>query len=295
MLCKLIALVILITPLVATSGSLTLTDDTGRDLYLVKPAERIVSLAPHVTEVLFAAGAGEQVVGVVAYSDYPEAARSLPQVGGHSNVDLEAIVALRPDLVIAWAGGNREAHLDKLGAMGIPVYLDESRNLEGVAHSIEQFGLLAGTHDVARRVADDFRTRWRRLAEDHAGRPPVPMFYQIWNEPLITINGQHLISDVIRLCGGQNVFSDLEPLAPRIGTEAVLARAPEVIIASGMGEARPEWLDAWHKWPDLPAAKMGNLYYIPPDILQRHTPRILDGAERLCAYLEEARDKRSPR
>ncbi|MGL1834125.1 cobalamin-binding protein [Rhodocyclaceae bacterium SMB388] len=288
-----VALIALTASLAAGAvDPLTVVDDTGRTVRLAGPAERIVSLAPHVTEVLFAAGAGAHVVGVVAYSDYPEAARSLPQVGGYSNVDLEAIVALRPDLVVAWASGNRHAHLDKLEALGIPVYLNESRDLAGVARSIEQFGLLAGTGDVAGDAAAAFRARWQSLAERHAHRPTVRMFYQIWNEPLMTVNGQHLISDVIRLCGGENVFAELDQLAPRIGVEAVLTRAPEVIVASGMGEARPEWLDAWRDWPGLPAAEAGNLHFIPPDILQRHTPRILDGAERLCGFLEAARGKR---
>lgn len=293
----LMASVLMASPAIGTREPFTIsvTDDTGRELRLVKPAERIVSLAPHVTELLFAAGAGERIVGVAAYSDYPEAARSLPQIGGYNNVDLEAIVALRPDLVIAWASGNRQAHVDKLQALNIPVYLNESRDLAGVARSLEQFGLLAGTHELARQAAADFRARWDKLAHAHAARPGVRLFYQIWHQPLMTVNGQHLISDVMALCGGQNVFADLGPLTPTLGTEAVLAAAPEVIIASGMDVSRPEWLDAWRNWPGLPAAQMNNLYFIPPDFLQRPTPRILEGAEMLCGFLDEARNKRPRR
>jgi iron complex transport system substrate-binding protein len=274
------------------AAELTIRDDTGRELRLPAPARRIVSLAPHVTEILFAAGAGARVVGAVAYSDYPDEARSLPRVGGYSNVDIEAVAALKPDLVIAWESGNRGAHLDRLEALGIPVYLNEARSFDDVARSLEAFGRLAGTEEVANRAATEFRTRRDALAARHRDRPPVRMFYQIWNQPLMTVNGEHLISDVIRLCGGENVFAHLAPLAPTIGIEAVLAANPEVIVASGMGDARPEWLDQWARWPGLAANRSGNLYFIPPDLIQRHTPRILDGAERLCAFLEEARTKR---
>ncbi len=276
----------------SASQTIEIIDDTGRKLTLAAPARRIVSLAPHVTEVLFAAGAGDKVVAVVDYSDYPEAAKALPRVGGYSNVDLEAIVALKPDLVVAWASGNRDAHLDKIEALSIPVYLNESRSLEGVAHSLEQFGRLAGSSDVAHAAATAFRARWQSLGEQYEHRPTVRMFYQIWSNPLMTINGDHLISKVIALCGGENIFADLDLIAPRISQESVLVRAPEVIVASGMGESRPEWLDEWRNWKGLPAADRDNLYFIPPDILQRQTPRILDGAESLCKALEDARRKR---
>ncbi len=273
-------------------AQVTVTDDAGREVRLAAPAQRIVALAPHVTEVLFAAGAGTNVVGAVEYSNYPEAANAIPRVGGYSNVDMEAVAALRPDLVIAWKSGNRSVHLDKLEALGIPVYVNEARSFEGVARSIEVFGRLAGTHEQARIAADTFRQRKQVLEQQHAQRPPVRTFYQIWNQPLQTVNDEHLISDVIRLCGGQNVFGGLAQLAPRIGVESVLAADPEVIVASGMGEARPEWLDEWRRWPALRASRSNNLFFIPPDLLQRHTPRILDGAEQLCGFLEEARARR---
>ncbi len=273
-------------------AEIAITDDAGNALRLPRPAQRIVSLAPHVTELLYAAGAGAQLVGAVQYSDYPEAAKALPRVGGYTSVDLEAVAALKPDLVVAWRSGNRNAHLGRLGALGIPVYLTEPRSLPDVARSLEALGRLAGTEAAADAAADAFRTRLAALRERYGTRPPVRTFYQIWNQPLMTINGQHLISDVIRLCGGDNVFAGLGQLAPTINVEAVLAADPEVVVASGMGEARPEWLDQWKRWGGLTATARGNLFFIPPDLIQRHTPRILDGAERLCAQLEEARGRR---
>ncbi|MDD3329346.1 MAG: cobalamin-binding protein [Zoogloea sp.] len=273
-------------------GAIEVQDDQGQVVRLDKPASRIVSLAPHVTELLYAAGAGERMVGAVQYSDYPEAAKKLPRVGGFTSVDMEKVAALKPDLVVAWKSGNRDAHLDKLRALGIPVFINEPRKIEDVARSLTQLGRLAGTEAVAEAAAKAFRVRHGALAARYSTRPKVRTFYEIWNRPLMTINGEHLIADVIRLCGGDNVFAKLPVLAPAIDVEAVLAAQPEAIVASGMGEARPEWLDDWRKWTKLPAVSRGNLFFIPPDQIQRHTPRILDGAEKLCVQLEEARTRR---
>lgn len=273
-------------------ASIDVTDDQGQTLHLAQPARRIVSLAPHVTELLFAAGAGDRVVGAVQYSDYPQAAGKIPRVGSYTAPDMEKVAALKPDLVVAWKSGNRDAHLDKLKALGVPVFINEPRRIEDVARSLSQLGRLAGSEAVADAAAQAFRSRHAALAARYSGRPKLRVFYEIWNRPLMTINGEHLISDVIRLCGGDNVFARLPVLAPTIDVEAVLAAAPDVLVASGMGESRPEWLDDWRKWTKLPAVARGNLFFIPPDLIQRHTPRILDGAERLCGQLEEARAKR---
>ncbi|WP_300443467.1 cobalamin-binding protein [Zoogloea sp.] len=276
----------------SAQAAIDITDDTGQALHLAQPAKRIVSLAPHITEMLFAAGAGNQVVGAVQYSDYPDAAKKITRVGGYTSVDMEKVAALKPDLVVAWKSGNRGAHLDKLRALGIPVFINEPRRIDDVARSIAQLGKLAGTDSAGEAAAQAFRKRHAALAAKYSARPPVRIFYEAWNRPLMTINGEHLISDVIRLCGGDNVFAKLPMLAPTIDAEAVLAAMPEVIVASGMGEGRPEWLDDWRKWTKLPAVAQGNLFFIPPDQIQRHTPRILDGAERLCGQLDEARARR---
>jgi iron complex transport system substrate-binding protein len=268
------------------------TDDLGRTVVLAQPTRRIVSLAPHATETLFTAGAGDRVVGAVSYSDYPEDAKKIPRVGGYHNLDLERIVALRPDLVVAWASGNLPAQVERLRALGMTVYVSEPHAIEDVARNIERLGALAGTEIAAQRAAAAFRARHERLRARYADRPAVSMFYQIWNRPLMTINGEHLISKVIALCGGVNVFAGLPVLAPKVDVEQVLAADPEAIVASGMGEARPDWLADWRRWPQLRAVRRDNLFFIPPDLIQRHTPRILDGAERLCAALELARTRR---
>ncbi len=276
---------------VGAHAEIAVRDDTGAELRLAKPAQRIVSLAPHVTEMLYAAGAGERIVGTVEYSDYPPAAKALPRVGGYSRVDLEAVLALKPDLVVGWESGNAAASLTKLRALGLPVYVNQPNRMLDVAHSIEQLGRLAGTAAVADAAAARFRERHAQYTTRYSGRPKIRVFYQIWKQPLMTINGKQIISDAISLCGGENVFAELPVLAPTVSVEAVLAANPEVIVASGMGEARPEWVDDWRRWPALGAVARDNLYFIPPDLIQRHTPRVLDGAERLCGFLETARAK----
>lgn len=274
-------------------ADIVVTDDSGVTVRLKEPARRIVSLAPHITETLFAAGAGEKIVGVVDYSDYPEAAKQLPRIGGYAKLDLEAIAALKPDLAIGWASGNSPAHIGKLRALGIPIYLVQPERIDDVAAHLERYGELAGTSAPARTAAGIFRTRLAELRTQYGTRPTVRTFYQIWKQPLMTVGGGQVISDAIRLCGGENIFAALKPLAPQITTEAVIAANPEVIIASGMGEARPDWLDDWRRWTRLAAVRRDNLYFIPPDLIQRHTPRLIEGAAQLCAQLETVRKKRA--
>lgn len=273
-------------------ADIAVRDDTGQTMRLARPAQRIVSLAPHITENLFAIGAGGRVVGTVDFSNYPEAAKAIPRVGGYEKVDLEAVAALRPDLVIAWESGNIASHVAKLKAIGLPVLLIDTKRIEDVPADLERLGELAGARDEARAAAAQFRSRLAALTARHAARPRVATFYQVWNQPLMTVGGGQIISDAIHLCGGDNVFAGLRQMAAAVTVEAVLAANPEAIVASGMDEARPEWLDDWRRWPALTAVARNNLFFVPPDHLQRHTPRILDGIERLCGHLETARSRR---
>lgn len=277
---------------ISAHAELSVSDDSGATVSLKQPARRIVSLAPHVTEILFAAGAGEYLLGAVEYSDYPQAALKIPRVGGYSSFDIERIVALRPDLVVAWQSGNPVAQVEKLRDLGLTVYLSEPRRIEDVATNIERLGELAGTSASARRSAQAFRAKQEQLQRRYRGRSPVTMFYQIWDKPMMTVNGAHIVSDVIRLCGGRNVFASLPVLAPTVDIEAVLAADPEAIVAGGMNQEQPLWLRDWRRWPQMRAVRRNNLFFIPPDLLQRHTPRILEGAERLCRALDAARERR---
>ncbi len=273
-------------------ADVAVNDESGRTVRLTQPARRIVSLSPHITENLFAIGAGNRVVGTVEFSNYPEEAKKIRQIGGYEKIDLEAVAALRPDLVVAWASGNSASHVAKLRAIGLPVVVTETRRIEDVPADLERLGALSGTSVAARAAAARFRDRLVALRARYAGQPKVGVFYQVWNQPLMTVGGGQIISDAIRLCGGENVFAALKPMAAAVTVEAVLAADPEAIVASGMGDARPEWLDEWRRWPALTAVARDNLFFVHPDHLQRHTPRILDGIERLCQHLETARSRR---
>ncbi len=277
---------------VVVRAGVTVVDDTGATITLAQPAQRIVSLAPHTTELLFAVGAGKQIVGAVDYSDYPEAAKLIPRVGGYSGFDLERVVMLKPDLVVAWRSGNTNAAVEKLQQLGLKVYLSEPRALDDVATNLERLGTLAGHATAGRQAAADYRNELKQLQQRYAGATKVRLFYQIWNSPLMTINGQHLIGRVIDLCGGQNIFASLPTLAPQVDLEAVLLANPEAIIASGMGYDRPEWLDEWQRWPELAAVKSGTIFVIHPDIINRHSPRILKGAAQMCDQLQAVRARR---
>lgn len=287
-----VCILLLLAVFTLATAEIRLTDDAGRSVTLEHPARRIISLAPHMTELLFAAGAGGQVVGTVEYSNYPPAAQRVARIGDSAQLDLERIVALKPDLVVVWQNGNAQRQLEKLLHLGIPVFYNEPRRLPDIARALEQLGRLAGTEAVALPAARAFAARAAELRRRYAGRDPVTLFYQIWDQPLLTVNGEHLISDVIHLCGGRNVFAGLGSLTPEISTEAVLAADPEAIGAVTAEAGQAGNLDGWKRWPRLTAVARGNLFVIDSDIISRNTPRILDGAEQLCEHLAAARARR---
>lgn len=275
---------------IAQAQPIEVTDTRGQKITLDAPAERIIALAPHLVENVYSAGAGSKLVAAVSYSDYPPEAQQLPSVGSYKAVSLEAIVALAPDIVLAWSSGNGLVVANQLERLGITVYVDEPRTLNDIAHEVKTIGILAGTQAVANKNAAAWLARLQALRESYANARTLSVFYQVWNQPLQTLNDEHLVSDVIRLCGGRNAFADAVSLAPKINVESVLGRNPEVIVASGMGDQRPEWLDEWLAYPSLKAVKNKNLYFVHPDLIQRHTLRILDGAEIMCQKLSQARE-----
>lgn len=280
-----ILLLIAIEPVVAVS----VVDDNGNIISLSSKAQRIVSLAPHATELLFAIQAGDRVVGTVEHSDYPAAARQIMRVGGFNALDLEAILALQPDLIIGWRSGNNPVQLEKLQALGLPVFVSEPRRLEDIPHTAKRLAMLAGTSDQAQVFIREFDEQYLNLKQRYTERRPVKLFYEVWHQPLITINGDHLISDLIRLCGGVNVFADVPALVPTVSIEAIINTAPDIIVTGSQPATRSEWWAAWQRWPQIPAVEHDQLYFINPDLIQRHGPRILQGAEQLCQYVEQAR------
>lgn len=275
-----------------TAHALSVVDDTGREVRLATAGQRIVSLSPHATELLFEIGVGSRVVGAVEFSDFPEQAKRVPRVGSAAALDVERVARLKPDLVIGWASGNPPKQIDALRRLGIPVFLSEPRRLADIARDLRRFGMLVGVTSAADEIARSFEARLEIFKQRYASRPSVSVFYQVWNRPLVTVNGAHLISDVIELCGGTNVFERLPQLAPALDIEAVVRADPEVILASGADDNRPAWLDDWNRWSEMRAVKRGNLFSVPPQLIQRQTPRIFQGAQQACDALETARARR---
>jgi len=289
------ALLLLCTCLPA-HAALSVVDDSGQTVTLAQPARRIVSLAPHVTELLYAAGGGDRIVGTVSYSDYPPEARDLPRVGDNKALDLERIAALKPDLIVVWRHGNAQKQTDRLRALGMPLFFSEPRRLDSVPENLEKLGTLMGTSTVANRAAADFRQQIDTLRKTYAARAPVTVFYQVWQQPLMTLNGQHLISDMLALCGGRNLFANETPLVPTVSTEAVLAGNPEVMLTAAMGATRSDRpladFTMWEKWKQVTAVARNNLFTIDGDLVNRAGPRVVRGAEEICKDLEIARSRR---
>jgi iron complex transport system substrate-binding protein len=285
-------LLLLAAMLPAARAEVCATDDHQRQVCLPQPAQRIIALSPGITEQVYAAGGGDHLIAAVSFSDYPEAAKSLPRIGGYNRFDLESIVSLEPDLLIAWGEGNPAEQLAQLASLGLTIYYSNPLSFDDIASTIERFGALAGTSAAANVASGEFRQGIEELRERYASATPVRVFQQIWINPLMTVNRDHLISKATELCGGVNIFGALPKLSPRIDLEAVLAADPEAIVAGGMGEANHDWLNDWRRYPNLTAVRKNNLFFVPPSMLQRPTPRILDGARMLCRHLETARERR---
>jgi iron complex transport system substrate-binding protein len=273
------------------ANAVSAIDSDGRRVTLAAPAQRIVSLAPHVTEQLYAAGAGAKLVAASEYSDYPEEAKRLPRVASSGAVNLEMVLALKPDLVVAWRLEATAATLARLESLGVPVFYSEPKRLAQIPDSIEALGELAGTSATAGPIARSLREELERLDRQYRQRRPVRVFYQIAERPLMTLGGGHFVSDAITLCGGRNVFADAALLAPVVNVESVLAADPEAIIA-GAGD----WLAYWRKFPGLRAMRSNNFFVVSVNEMHRHGPRAIAATERLCRHIDEARLKAaSPR
>lgn len=283
-----VLLALCLWPGLAGAGALTVDDDGQRTLTLERPAQRIVSLAPHLTELLFDIGAGARVVGTVNYSNYPAAARAVPLIGDNGRLDFERILALRPDLVVAWGGGNPPADIARLRQLGLAVFVVAPHRLDDVARHAELLGRLTGLASSADAVAKAYQQELAALRTGYAGRTPVSVFYQVWHTPLMTVGGDQIISEALAVCGGRNIFAELSTLAPTVAVEAVLARDPQVIIAASEQPVATV-LGHWRRWPQLSAVRTGQLLSMSGDELARATPQILRGVRRLCVALERVR------
>ena len=282
----------LLFALSARGAGITGTDDRGKTVRLAAPAQRIIALAPSVTELVYAAGAGDRLVGVARYSDYPVAATGIAQVGDASRIDLERVLSLKPDLIIGWKSGNQVADVERLEQLGFRVFIVEPATLAVIPQLLRAVGSLAGTGILASRAADDFERSVAALRERYGARPRVRVFYEIWHTPLMTVNGRHMISDVISLCGGSNVFADLATLTPVVSLEGVITARPEVVIGGSSATTPDEFAGQWRRYEGFVRLRNVKAMYVDPDHIQRQTPRILEGAQTVCEHLERIRGSR---
>ncbi len=270
-------------------SALAVSDDMGVHVALAEPAERIISLSPNLTEMLFHLGAGYKIVGVDEYSVYPLAAKNIPRVNNHAAANFELILSLQPDLVVAWQSGNGIQMISRLRELGLTVFAVETQKISEIPPLYRRLGELLGIPAHAEVLASEFSDRVSTLSQTYRDLQPVDVFYQIWSDPLMTLNGEHLVSDVITLCGGRNVFRDALPIAPSVGIEGVIAADPEVIISSGELADLDRWRTQWLQWSGISAVANRHLYLVPPDLMQRQSPRLLEGVEYLCDHLQNAR------
>jgi iron complex transport system substrate-binding protein len=277
---------------VTSSAAITVSGADHHSLTLAAPAQRIVSLAPDLTELAYDAGAGKQMVGADSYSNYPAPAKQLPRIGDAFRVDLERLVALKPDLILAWQGGTPASVIERLRSLGLNVLVIGFGQVPDVAKNLELIGQITGHAAEAHAAAQQFLDGLDSLRTQYKGRAPVRVFYEISSMPLYTVGGRQIISRMIEFCGGRNIFSDLKELAAPVSLESVLARDPQAIV-TGSDAGAAARLKEWQRWPQISAVRTDSLFTISSDLLARATPRILQGGEQLCADLEKARESRN--
>lgn len=268
-------------------SSVNIKTDTKSD---IKSApQRIISLAPHVTEMLFSAGAGDKIVGVVAYSDFPPAALGIEKIGSYNAINLEKIILLNPDLIIAWKGGNGLKDVEKLQQLGFKIAYSDPYQLTDIPQEIRDFGELLQTQATANAVAEGLENTLHSLKSRYHAKTKVTAFYQIWNAPMMTINGKQSISQALNLCGATNIFTDLPVISAEVSIESVIERNPDTILLGGLKQMQQDWLASWQKWPTIQAVHRQQIHLLDADTFQRPTQRFIEGIEGLCQLLDLVR------
>jgi iron complex transport system substrate-binding protein len=261
----------------------------ARSVDAAEPVPRIISLSPHITELLFAAGAGERIVGVDDSSDYPAAVAGIARVGEPSALDVEGLLKLRPTLIVLWDSGTPASRKAELERLNLKLYVTDQRHLDDIGATLIEFGRLAGTLPVAAAAAHRYRIELAQLRAQYAARSRLKVFYQVWDRPLYTLSGAHVVSEVLSLCGGDNVFADLSTLAPAIDQEAVLARDPDVILVAATGADGARQMLEWNRFSTLRAVRSHRIFTVDPSLVGRMAPRILQGVRDVCGLLDAAR------
>jgi len=281
---------LLITILLPLTGlaEITLTDDTGQEITLDESAQRVITLVPHATELMFEIGAGDRVIATVEYSDYPKAARDIQRIGDYNALNQEAIIDLNPDLLIAFTSGPSMKDIEQLKRMGLPVFHSDPQSFTSIADALRDYGQLTGLDDSANQAAATFESAIGELGSRYGDRETLTVFYEVWHDPIYTLNGESFVSDIIDLCGGRNVFAELPVISPQISLEAVFEQDPQVIVTGPVnGGAESPWME----WPQLQAVNNEALVTVDPDTMHRPTPSLLIGARRLCQDLDQLRTK----
>jgi len=273
-------------------ASIEVRHDNGQMFTLQKPAQRIISLSPANTELLFAAGGGDRIVGVVSSSDFPEAAKKIPVIGDSRELDLERIMRLKPDLLVAWRQGTSAKQIEQLRKLSTPLFFIDEHKLADIPKNIEALGQLMGTEKQANKTAAELRNQLSALTKKYANQSPVRLFYQVWDNPLFTLNGKQIVNDAIRLCGGVNVFASQKITAPNVSREAVLQKNPEAIVGTHDSASPSDSLTIWKRYPTMVAVKQGNLFELDGHLINRAGPRMILGVTDLCEKLDLARINR---
>ncbi len=254
---------------------------------LAEPAKRIITLSPHAAELVFAIGAGDRLVGVISHSDYPQQASEIEVIGNHTSINIERILALDPDLVITWPTGNRSVDLHQLEAMGLTLLPSSpSSDFRQLADTLMKLGEATGLEQQAKAVADDYLAGLERLEQEYGGLEPVPVFYQLWNAPLMSVGQDDWIQAQIEFCGGENLFADSPMPYPQVNLEQVILRQPQVIVYPDSQAGVPE---QWQQWIETPAVRFDRLVPIQADLNHRFSPRLIQGLEQLCKAIDLGR------
>jgi iron complex transport system substrate-binding protein len=273
----------------ACAAAIPAVDDRGKEIVLAAPAQRVVALAPSFTELIYAAGAGERLVGAASYSDYPPAAARVARIGDAARIDFERVLSLAPDLIVGWKSGNRVADIERLESLGFKVLVFEPARLADIERILRVLGAVTGFSAPAETAARAFAAQAAALRARYENRRSLRVFYEIWHRPLMTVNGAHMISEIVRVCGGNNIFSAAPFLTPAVSLEELIVRQPEVIVGGHSGQSAVDFRAAWAGYGDFARLRDITAIYIDPDLVQRQTPRVLAGARELCERLDALR------
>jgi iron complex transport system substrate-binding protein len=274
-----------------TLGAAVVCTGGPRPAGVAETVPRIISLSPHITELLFAAGAGDRIVGVDDSSDYPAAVAAIARVGEPAALDVEGLLKLKPTLIVLWDSGTPARRKAELERLNLQLYVTDQHHLDDIASTLLEFGRLAGTEPVAAAAARRYQIELEQLRSRYAARPRLKVFYQVWDRPLYTLSGGQVVSEVLSLCGGDNVFADLSTLAPAIDTEAVLAHDPDVILIAATGTQGARQTAEWGRFANLRAVRNHHVFTVDPSLVGRMAPRILQGVREVCGLLDAAREK----